>query len=190
MASNFYSSTTNGQGRVTTASSGNKTSSVAKLPGTSTPAAPNLTRVNVYGIPGTFDGSSNDGITDSLITSTNEVGNSIGYALGSALGTTDTVRKNIEISVANNNSANSDPLHNKVYDREPSAYLASGYYHDIHGVVKASGTGIPVTLSSIATSTGYYGNDQGNKGIGQTQPYYFKLGLTDKEVNLTARTTI
>lgn len=187
MPSNFVQAANSGLGRCISSASGNRTSSVIKIPGTATLQGPNITKVPVYGIS-VLDGSSNDGITNTLVSSTGQTGSALAYAIGSAIGTVDVVRKQVELSISDPNSRNRDPLHNKVYDREV-VYTASGYYHNIHGVVFQP-TGGAVNLANIATATGYYGNDQGNLGPTSAQPYYFRNGILNKEIDLPARTQV
>lgn len=194
MPSNFTTSLS-GQNKAISANTANKASSVAKMAGSVTLQAPNLTRVQIYGVPSVLDGSSNDGITDTIVAGTGNVGNSIGYAIGSAIGTVDVVRKRVELSVADANRQNKDPLHDKSYDREP-VFTASGYFHNIHGVVMSSGGGAAV--SSIASSTGTYvlnatsfaasGLDQAILGGNYGNPYYFRNASQNKEIDLPKRT--
>lgn len=196
MPSNFTTSLS-GQNKAISANTANKASSVAKMAGSVTLQAPNLTRVQIYGVPSVLDGSSNDGITDVIVAGTGNVGNSIGYAIGSAIGTVDVVRKRVELTVSDANRLYKDPLHDKTVDREP-VFTASGYFHNIHGVVMSSGGGAAV--SSIASSTGVYsinststaasGVDQSILGGNYGNPYYFRNAIQNKEIDIPKRTQL
>jgi hypothetical protein len=183
MPSNFTTAL-DGLLKIQNSKPGNKVSSTAKIPGTGTLQASNLTRVDIAGNPSVFDGSSNDGITPQIIQSTGNVGNSITFISGVSIGTADHVRKQAELTVGNYNVSNSDPLHDKTYDREV-VFLASGYYHDIQGRL-ISPTGAVVS-GPLGSATGDFrlnpasGGDRANNGM--TSDYTFNYRLGGNQVN-------
>jgi len=195
MPSSFYQTSSNGLNTISASASGNKTSSIAKIPGTATLAAPNVTKVGITGVPSVLDGSSNDALSTTLIASTGNgsIGHAIGYALGTGVGSVDQVRKQAELTVSNYNVAYSDPLHDSVRPREVIT-TASGYYHDRQGRVLSATGAVVIGSGSLPSVSGtFFMNgglpDQGNNGAkGVGQGYYYKLGANNTEKTLPVRT--
>lgn len=187
MPSNFNTAL-DGLNVINASATSNKTSTIAKAAGTATT---NITRVSIQR-PTEFDGSSNDGLSADLINSSGPVGLAVGYASGTTLGATDTIRRQVELGIGNLNQNNSDPLHDKRYDRF-QIFEASGYGRLRDGrIVNSTGAIISTPLPS---ATGNYnpvaGGDQANLPTsGTTQysaRYFFKQGNVDAEINLPAR---
>lgn len=183
MPSNFNTAL-DGLNVINASATSNKTSTIAKAAGTATT---NITRVSTQR-PTEFDGSSSDGLSTALIASTGPVGLAIGYASGTTLGAVDTIRRGAELGISNLNQNNSDPVHDKRYDRF-QIFEASGYSRLRDGrIVNATGAVISTPLPS---ATGDYGADQANfPSSGSTQysaRYFFKQGNVNAEINLPAR---
>lgn len=178
-----FSTSLDGLNKINNSLTANKTSSIIKDGGTATNLALNVTRTSVSR-PSGFDGSSNDGITVSLINSTGVVGNTIAFAVGSGIGTADQVRKNGELTVGNYNNGRSDPLHDKIYDREQVltglTRRRDGSLIDVSGTVVTTPTSATGTYQLVAAS----GGDENTRGRAYAQDYSYKLGnkLVDQQL--------
>jgi len=178
MPSNFI--TGNGQQLVINTSSGNRNRAVAKAGGGTTNTnfiATEITR------PSTFDGGSNDGISNTLIEGSGPVGNSIGYILGTGVASADAVRKNIELSLTP--AMTYDPVHDKYSDRM-QVLGASGLRHLVNGTL-VNATGASVTTPGSATGDFRRGGvsiDGAIQPFGTTKSFYTRVGITNKELTL------
>lgn len=182
MPSNFV--TGNGQAKINSSQAGNKNNVIAKASGTVNTAF----TVTSITPPSVFDGSSNDGISNAVVEGSGPVGNSIGYVLGTGVQSADQVRKSIELTVSNYNSALSDPLHDKTSDRL-QVLQASGLRHTVNGTL-INATGAAVTTPDSASAnyiTGGNSVDGGIQGFGKTQSFYSRVGITNVEQTVEKR---
>lgn len=178
----IFNTALDGLSKAITANPANKTSTVARSAG-STPAAPNTVNTPVAR-PSVFTGSSNDWIDADLISSTGVVGLTVGFCSGTSVGAVDEVRKSVEVTVANANLANSDPTHDKTYDR---VVMTTGYRQLVDGRwVDVNGT----VVTSFTSITGQFTtSDEVTKSMYQApQDYNYRMGLTNTDKNLPNRT--
>lgn len=177
MPSNFI--TGRGQQLIINTTSGNKISSTARAAGTvnSTFVSTPVSR------PSTFDGGSNEGITNALIEGSGPVGNSVGYVVGTGVASADAVRKNIELSITPQMTY--DPTHDKFFDRQ-QVLGASGIRHLVNGTLVGP-TGAAITTPGSATGDFRRGGvsiDGSIKPFGTSYSYYSKVGIVDREITL------
>jgi hypothetical protein len=173
----------NGTRLVNTSETVNKTGSVAKSPVATFANAPNLEGVTLPQ-PSTLDGSSNDGITTTLVNTLSE----LNYATATGVNPADQVRRQVELSIAGNPTSQ-DPFHNTTYSREP-VYTASGYFRDQYGQIRNSnGTELAIP---VAAATGNYLVNGGlpDQATKANPSHYYRLGLTNTEDTMEARTQV
>jgi len=171
----------NGTRFINSSDTTNKTGSVAKSPVATFTGAPNLEGVTLPS-PSTLDGSSNDGITTTLVNTLSE----LNYATTTGVNQVDQVRRQMELSIAGTPTIN-DPFHNTRYDREP-VYTASGYFRDQYGQIRNSnGTELAIP---VATATGSYLVNGGlpDQATKSNPSHYYRVGLTNTEKTNEART--
>ena len=204
MASVYYTGYSAGvtQSNIFATRTGNKTSTVARSAG-SAAQAPNYTTTPVQRPATGMIGTSNQQITDATIVATTPQGAAITYTSGTVYNSTiHTTAKNINVTVANANfnptagttnylGSNSDPLHDKILDRQ---VITTGYYQLRDGRWVNSANGSVVAFSGMTSATGFYGltsaGDENSKNQfnGVAQDYNYRQGLTNVDKSLNLRT--